>query len=164
MKKFLFFTLFLCSLFTNKAEYLVFKEIDDFICLPTEEEHETVVYPILMRYQFPMCTNLLNNVSPDEIDAQEQAFLERKLQEKDPAYRVVFVPTVIYELFMIEKYTDRTLDLWAEYILEKYLEFVKDTKEITAKMCTEVENIAFSEVSCQLDDTTKKIIGNQTER
>jgi len=112
MKRLLFLALFLCNLLTNKAEYLVFKEVEGFICLPTEEEHSLCIYPTLMKYRFPMCTNPLNEVSPDEINAPERDLLERKLQEVDPNYRVVFVPTVIYELFMIEKYTDRTLDLW----------------------------------------------------
>jgi len=161
MKKLLFFALFLCSLLTSRAEYLVFKEIEGFICLPTEEEHSLCIYPTLMKYQFPMCTNPLNEVSPDEIDVPERNFLERKLQENDPNYRVVFIPTVIYELFMIEKYTDRTLDLWAEYIFERYLTLIKEKKEINRTDCKEIEDAAFSEISCQLDQSTKDAIIRQ---
>jgi hypothetical protein len=161
MKRLLFLALFLCNLLTSKAEYLVFKEVEGFICLPTEEEHSLCIYPTLMKYQFPMCTNPLNEVSPDEINAPERDLLERKLQEVAPNYRVVFIPTVIYEIFMIEKYTDRTLDLWAEYIFERYLTFIKEEKEITEIDCKEIESSAFSEISCQLDHSTKQTITRQ---
>ena len=98
----------------TQGEYLVFKKHGREITLPSQLEHKNRIYPLLMRYQFPM------NQSLDTGDC-ERLFIENKLKERDPSYRVVFVPTTLYELFIIEKYTDRSNDLWAELFEREFL-------------------------------------------
>lgn len=116
----LFISFLLVLIGPVQAEYLVFKKLGMKIVLPSRSEHKNKIYPILMRFQFPMNQSLATGDC-------ECLFIENKLKELDPSYRVVFVPTTLYELFMVEKYTDRSNDLWAELLLSGY--HLKDLKK-----------------------------------
>lgn len=150
MKKALAIIFACLSIFTIKSEYLVYKNVGDSIQLPTATEHEKEIYSTLMKYQFPMCTNPLNDVHAEEIDKPEREFLENKLRVFNDSYRVVFVPTVLYELFVIEKYTDRRLDLWAESIIEFFLKHLKDKTEISAESLDKQMKDCFSALTTTL--------------
>ncbi|HBR70567.1 TPA: hypothetical protein DIC20_03375 [Candidatus Dependentiae bacterium] len=158
MKKILAIIFACLSIFTIKSEYLVYKKVGDSIKLPTHDEHEKEIYPTLMKYQFPMCTNPLNNVHPEEIDASERDFLEYKLKIFNHSYCVAFVPTVLYELFILEKYTDRTLDLWAESIIEFFLKHLKEETDITVEDFNDQMKKSFHPLTTILSDEEFKNI------
>jgi hypothetical protein len=60
---------------------------------------------VLLKYQWPMC--IATPLSEQEQDAlltadipfAEENFIETKLRQIDDTYRVVFIPTTLYELF-----------------------------------------------------------------
>lgn len=71
------------------------------------------IYDILMRYQWPMSISSASSMTADEKAAlfgsredAERIFIERKVKEIDAKYTVVYVPTTLYELFVINWYID----------------------------------------------------------
>jgi hypothetical protein len=70
---------------------------------------------VLQKYQWPTCLAHIHEISDEEkselfsseFEAEEK-FLRKKIQEINPIYDVLFVPTVAYELFAIAKYFSGT--------------------------------------------------------
>ncbi|MFH1831432.1 MAG: hypothetical protein ABH827_01380 [bacterium] len=90
---------------------MIIKQVGtDFHAVSETDQNKDAIYDILMKYQWPMCTAKLSKISLKEKkqlfklqeDGEEQ-FIQEKIRELlDGAdYHVVFVPTVIYELYCL---------------------------------------------------------------
>ena len=94
-----------------QAELLILKkEGDSYKAVTNEDPNSGKIYDILMTYQWPMCTAKLQlpKLDPKErleisksFEEDEGQFIQKKIQTLNKAYCVVFVPTVIYELFCL---------------------------------------------------------------
>jgi len=114
------FVLSLCAAFLSvQAELLVVKKnADGFFAPMTEEDTKKdgkVINKILLRYQWPMCLASLRQGETRKALQQEQGafltagvpyaeekFIEQKIQQAlGTDYSVIFVPTALYELFVL---------------------------------------------------------------
>ncbi|MCK4517486.1 hypothetical protein KAT92_01825 [Candidatus Babeliales bacterium] len=108
-QKIVSFLLFLCAFGTMNAEYLVYRMTNEKPEAITDKAEHKKIFNIFMRYQYPMRTNpsfeIEKELSQKEIDLMkesEQEFLEHLVQTRvSDDLRVLFVPTVLYELFLI---------------------------------------------------------------
>lgn len=91
------------------AELLILKQgADKFMPLSQEDinKNGNAISQTILRYQWPMC--IMSGLSKADIyelgssePCAEEIFIERKLREISDDYRVVFIPTTLYELFFI---------------------------------------------------------------
>jgi len=94
----------LCVFSQVRAEYIITKTHNAQGQFLSEQEYQKI-YPILNKYSFPMNTNPVRDFSElSEKDItrmykSEQAFLQEKI---GPDYTVTFIPTTLYELFVIK--------------------------------------------------------------
>ena len=108
-QKLLSLFLFSCAISTLNAEYLVYHLTGNRPEPITSQAEHKEIFDVLMRYQFPMRTNpcleIEKELSQEEIDLMnksEQKFLKHLVQTRvNSNLRVLFVPTVLYELFLI---------------------------------------------------------------
>jgi len=99
------------------AELIIVKKEDNKLVALTDsdiQKYGSKITEILQKYQWPMCiasdlteeekVQLLRSDKP----CAEEQFIQRKLQESIDPYdcdlQVVFVPTTLYELFMIQQF------------------------------------------------------------
>jgi hypothetical protein len=92
-----------------QGEYLVFEKSDNQIQPISSPEKHAAIYQILMKYQWPMSTSSFAQMTQGEIKelttqkkpAAEEEFIRKKLKELDTSLDIVFVPTFVYELYVI---------------------------------------------------------------
>ncbi len=117
----LFLATLLGSTIAINAEYLVYKEIRSEDGAPTmtpltESEH-AIVYPILMRYQFPMslCHDLEKELHPTEfaqLAASEEEFIRHQIETEikrgtlPVGTKIAFIPNTLYELLFLHTYIE----------------------------------------------------------
>lgn len=110
--KIIIVSLFACDL--QATLLVVKKEHDSFVCL---DERDKVNYDAIgdgfLRYQWPMVItnsslteNEKNELLSSDQEYAEEKFIRKKLKEIDPTYDVVFIPTSLYEMFILKKYYD----------------------------------------------------------
>ncbi|MCL4361708.1 hypothetical protein M1446_05135 [Candidatus Dependentiae bacterium] len=107
MKLINLFLILMATMYTTYAEYIVFKNNGSDILLINEQEYQKI-YDILQIYQWPMVLGSANNISQKELDeltkpieAAEEKFLRKKIKEISAEYDIAFIPTTIYETFVI---------------------------------------------------------------
>lgn len=94
------------------AEYILFKKSDNsanFSPLPIpEQDYELLYRTVLMKYQWPMSiasdTNAQKAISfalPVSYPLEE-VFIRKKLQEINPTYDLIFIPTLLYEMLAMQ--------------------------------------------------------------
>jgi hypothetical protein len=91
------------------AELLIIKKAESgFAPLDaTDEFNYPAIGQILLNYQWPMviANQTLTESEKDELFAQtpnaEENFIRKKIQDINPAYDVAFIPTCLYEMFVI---------------------------------------------------------------
>lgn len=76
---------------------------------PTDEPNYPAIAQVLLNYQWPMVIANPNLTSTEQdelltadIPNAEENFIRRKLQEINPDYDVAFIPTCLYEMFLID--------------------------------------------------------------
>jgi hypothetical protein len=88
------------------------------VCVDKSDANRQVLYEIMCKYKWPTCLAYINKpgVFSDEEKgelkrtlfssqpAAEERFIRRKVQEINPSYDVLFVPTGLYELFCLSEY------------------------------------------------------------
>lgn len=100
-------------IFSMSAELLIVKKTESgFASLDTEESinHGKQITDILLKYQWPLCiASALTQEEQDELLSPdkpyaEEIFIQKKIQalgKEFEQYYVVFIPTALYELFLI---------------------------------------------------------------
>lgn len=110
--KIIIVSFFACNL---QATLLVVKrENNRFVCLDESDKlNHDAIGDVFLRYQWPMVItnsslteNEKNELLSSDQEYAEEKFIRKKLQEIDPTYDVVFIPTSLYEMFVVSKYYD----------------------------------------------------------
>jgi len=102
------------------AELLVVKRVGkEFKPLvdPSDEANKTAIANIMLNYEWPMviANTALTKEEQNELLTSgksnvEEEFIRAKVKEIDPSYDVVFIPTSLYELFVISFYRKNPQD------------------------------------------------------
>lgn len=100
--------LFLGNIHTLKSAILILKQGQ---AVTENDPNKDDIYKIIITYQWPMCTAHFKEITLAEKkelflskkEDAEELFIQKKIQDvtKNSDYQVVFVPTVIYELFCL---------------------------------------------------------------
>jgi hypothetical protein len=114
-----------------RAELLIIKQDKNGVMAPLDDTDIAasgkIINEILLKYQWPMC--IAASLTPQEIDELltadkpygEEQFIEKKIRtaqgEKFEHYRVVFIPTTVYELFCIKTLIDSSRPNYMQTIL-----------------------------------------------
>lgn len=101
--------------FSTHAEYILYKK--DNIPQPITDLNEyQQLYSVLMNYQWPMVVGYAKHMTQQELmeiseskENAEESFIRKKLKAISPTYDIVFIPTVIYELFVIYSFRKNTI-------------------------------------------------------
>ncbi len=112
------FFLFL-TISTINAQLIVFKydsaEKNNVAALQeSDEENWDAIFATLQKYSTPMCFGHLDELTEQEVKElfaaepyAEQKFIRKKIQEINELYDVIFIPTTLFELFIIEQYFNK---------------------------------------------------------
>ena len=97
------------------AEYLIYKKIKGAPTQITNGQEYEKIYTMLMNYQWPMVIGNaaitkqeLKELSAPKENAEEN-FLRKKLKAISPDSDLIYIPTILYELFVIENLDTSTL-------------------------------------------------------
>ena len=106
---------------TIRAEYLLFEQRDGVIVpVGPETPGADAAFLAIMKYQFPANTNPAHSITAEEraaLDDNEQAFIQKKVQEVNPNFAIMFIPSVLYELFCIRRYLEKPAREWLRYLI-----------------------------------------------
>ena len=96
------------------AEYIIFKNISGIPTPITDAAEYDTLYNLLMTYQWPMVIGNKHKIPIGELreltsfdSPAEEIFLRKKLKTVSLDYEIVYIPTILYELFSIRLF-DRT--------------------------------------------------------
>ncbi len=148
------------------AELLIFKLVDGKMALLDESDANNVskIEEVLLKYQWPMVkaselTEVEQNelLTKDRLYAEEQ-FIQRKIHEVtgNDVYQVVFIPTTIYELFVIaEVFKTKGKDNPLQNAIKKLFDHSK-MQNIDTKLFKGAIDDTWGEVHTKLKDLYKK--------
>lgn len=107
MKKIIFLLGFLFS--SLQAEYIIFINKNGPAMPITDETEYAKAYDILTTYQWPSIIGMAHKLPIKEVleisrqgQPSEELFLRKKLKEINPGYDLMFIPTALYELFVLQ--------------------------------------------------------------
>jgi hypothetical protein len=118
-----------------RAELLIVKKVDNvFVPLDSsDDKNGKAIADILLKYEWPMC--IANEHFTDEEKREllapnkpyaEELFIQKKIREALPnqphQYSVVFIPTVLYELFCIEQAI-----AWDSEVMNPFIKAARET-------------------------------------
>jgi hypothetical protein len=133
----LLFSILVISLSFAQAEYLVYKKSQQKIEPISNKQKHSEIFNIMMRYQTPMIfnsnLNLKTELTTQEIkllNQNEQKFLEQKLQKSvDSDLHILFVPTTLYELFVVKMVANKQYPYNNEFLHLKETFPTKNTSD-----------------------------------
>lgn len=122
MKKTIKILLLLGFIISLRAEYIVYKKTKDGKVQPfdlkADKELYQKIYTVLQNYQWPMVLNnaiksgdVLESLTPENAFGEEK-LLRKKLKEIAPDIDIAFVPTIVYEMFVITEVSNYPDTIW----------------------------------------------------
>ncbi|MFA5306169.1 MAG: metallophosphoesterase [Candidatus Babeliales bacterium] len=99
----------ICLVGEAQAELLLVKSAEGTLTPVTNaDENCTTLYKTILKYQWPTCLATLQELSSEEKQAlfaptphAEEDFIRKQVKQIDESYDVIFIPTVLYELFCL---------------------------------------------------------------